>query len=36
MSEQLFLPVLSVFGPLFVATIAAYMMLNRSDPHKGR
>lgn len=38
MSEEFVLPIISVFGPLIIATIAAYMMLNRShlDPRDRR
>lgn len=37
MPEVVLLPVLGVFGPLILATIAAYLLLNRDDPHtRGR
>lgn len=37
MPEAVLLPVLGVFGPLILATVAAYLLLNRYDPHtRGR
>lgn len=37
MPEAVLLPVLGVFGPLIAATIAAYLLLNRGEPHmRGR
>lgn len=33
MPEEVLLPILGVFGPLIVATIAAYVMLNRDFFH---
>lgn len=33
MSEEILLPVLSVFGSLAVATIVAWVMLNSTDLH---
>lgn len=33
MSEQVLLPVLGIFGPLVVATVAAYLLLIRDDLH---
>lgn len=30
MPEQFLVPMIGVFGPLFIATIAAYLMLNRN------
>lgn len=35
MSQQLLWPILSVFGPLVIATVAAYVLLNRDDLHSG-
>ena len=31
MPEQVLLPIVGILGPLFVATIAAYLLLNRDD-----
>jgi hypothetical protein len=37
MPEHVLLPMLGVFGPLVVATLAAYFWLNREDLHtRGR
>lgn len=33
MSEQYLWPILSVFGPLVIATFVAYMLLNNHDLH---
>ena len=33
MSAQFLLPILGVFGPLAIATVAAYLLLNRPDFH---
>ena len=36
MPEQFLLPILGVFGPLAIATVAAYILLNRPDIHSRR
>ena len=35
MSEQFLLPILGIFAPLIIATVAAYILLNRTDLHSG-
>ena len=36
MPEQFVLPIVSIFGPLVVATLAAWMLLNREDTRDRR
>lgn len=36
MSEQFLWPILGVFGPLVIATVVAYVLLNNSDLHTRR
>ena len=33
MSTQFLLPILSVFGPLAIATVVAYLLLNSPELH---